>query len=953
MSFNNLAFNVSKSNPTTSTSTSNADTTATMSGTMASNESNVRSSPKPVSAPVIKKQNDESVMGETALAEPAGSSFGISRSRYNTKENSGSGVGAPSSSSKLTLSPTVAAPAVVTIDNHTKTLESATVNPSKTDLIGLFDKFDLKGTAELQEDLQSEESSDVAKEKEKEKEEEEEEEEHECKIEKMESDVDNESVAASNTTEEKRVKPKQTVEKVDSRAHLLMSIQPYNPPTYEMDLLQEEGEANGEGETREEGKVQEEEIINNMATGQANEVVKLQNGYSALPKDYSVPTSQDSSHNNIEGDLIQLDEDDSTAPITHDKWTQNKTLDEKINQKDSIDGCNQTSLKNGISAPAVASAGGAAAAASSSIRDVQNNSSSEASSSWENSKVPSASIEEKEMETDYKGIENTKPKHASIPEAVKKTSSSTKTPLNIKNKVSPIEQHQQSHKSFDFQTFLIQLRKKSADPIVRYLRSFLGSYIKQGPTLTSQQRITIIADFKVFISEKFKLYEPFKSMDSVDLENSREGLEKLIMNRLHDLCFPPEVLKHSLQRQIPKAYRDDLYQDKQFAMQLEKFSWINGLHFDIDMSQLSTVSVKEGQNFFDYAIIELNKINKYRAPRDKIICILNSCKIIFSYLKISNKETNADSFVPLLILVIFKAKTSHLISNIHYIESFRGEEWLLHGETSYYLSSIQGAINFIQNLSKEDITITQEEYDAHMEAWEADRKQIEKQERENMERLRQIELQREQAEEEEEEEDEEEEEEEVEARETKARQILEISPTRPRRLSYPQPRHVQSSNRLREDDGTLLSPVSGLSPSNVLASSAEIFSRSITNFLSLSPQPNETPNETSYSPERTQLQNGSPPPPALPHRNPSYNASNLLYNSESDQRIEADYSEMLYQPREPREDEINSEQMKNAYNILKEVFPTLDTNILKDVIFINKGDVDVCIDACLPLVDGQ
>ena len=59
-----------------------------------------------------------------------------------------------------------------------------------------------------------------------------------------------------------------------------------------------------------------------------------------------------------------------------------------------------------------------------------------------------------------------------------------------------------------------------------------------------------------------------------------------------------------------------------------------------------------------------------------------------------------------------------------------------------------------------------------------------------------------------------------------------------------------------------------------------------------------------------------------------------------------------YQPLPPREEEINAEQMRKAYDTLIEIFPSLDTNILKDVIFINRGNIDVCIDACLQLVDG-
>lgn len=38
---------------------------------------------------------------------------------------------------------------------------------------------------------------------------------------------------------------------------------------------------------------------------------------------------------------------------------------------------------------------------------------------------------------------------------------------------------------------------------------------------------------------------------------------------------------------------------------------------------------KQIQGFLDFARRELAKINQYKAPRDKLICVLNSCKVIF------------------------------------------------------------------------------------------------------------------------------------------------------------------------------------------------------------------------------------------------------------------------------------------------------------------------------------
>lgn len=409
--------------------------------------------------------------------------------------------------------------------------------------------------------------------------------------------------------------------------------------------------------------------------------------------------------------------------------------------------------------------------------------------------------------------------------------------------VNPKERYQQSHKPFDFQIFLNHLKKKSADPIVRYIRSFLVSFSRQASTLTVPQMIVAVRQFQDFLGDKFTVYEPFASMDAVDLENSGEGVEKLIMNRLYDYCFSPQAVK-KFGPNAPASVFDDVREDEAFASQVEKFSWVLGIHLDVDIDEIAKrkhETSKDSMDYLDHAIDQLNKMNSYRAPRDKIICILNACKIIFSLLKVNNQETNADAFIPLLILVIIKAKTPNLISNLHYIERYRGEEWLNHGETSYYLSSIQGAITFVLNIKKSDLTIGEAEYEANMEAWEAELKQ------------------------------------------------------RPPPVTLPIPVHVNS--RTRPDE-----PRSTMSPSDVLFASAEMFTKSISNFISPSPQ------------ERS--------PPPIPTE-----ASG------------------------PPEPSVTEENIDKAFSQLSEVFPTLDKAILRDVIIMNKANVEHSLDVCLTLVN--
>ncbi|RUS17495.1 hypothetical protein BC937DRAFT_89912 [Endogone sp. FLAS-F59071] len=61
---------------------------------------------------------------------------------------------------------------------------------------------------------------------------------------------------------------------------------------------------------------------------------------------------------------------------------------------------------------------------------------------------------------------------------------------------------------------------------------------------------------------------------------------------------------------------------------------------------------------------ELLKINNYKAPRDKLICILNSCKVIFGLIKHVEGDAGADKFLPILIYVVLKANPPNLISNV-------------------------------------------------------------------------------------------------------------------------------------------------------------------------------------------------------------------------------------------------------------------------------------------------
>ncbi|THW87539.1 hypothetical protein D6D15_06603 [Aureobasidium pullulans] len=276
---------------------------------------------------------------------------------------------------------------------------------------------------------------------------------------------------------------------------------------------------------------------------------------------------------------------------------------------------------------------------------------------------------------------------------------------------------------FDFHRFLEQLRHRTADPVARFLRSFLNEFGKKQWAVHEQ--VKIISDFLEFISKKMAQCEVWRTVSDAEFDNAREGMEKLVMNRLYSQTFSPAIPAQEVSSPTKKRFRhqthsphgpgrrgqhqEDVERDEVIAQKIRIYGWIREEHLDI------APITDKGRRFLVLAQQELLKIGSYRAPRDKVICILNTCKVIFGYLKNNKSDQSADSFVPLLIYTVLRANPENLVSNVQYILRFRNQD-KLGGEAGYYISSLMGVVTFIENLDRTNLTITDEEFEKNVEA---------------------------------------------------------------------------------------------------------------------------------------------------------------------------------------------------------------------------------------------
>ncbi|CDK28649.1 unnamed protein product [Kuraishia capsulata CBS 1993] len=407
---------------------------------------------------------------------------------------------------------------------------------------------------------------------------------------------------------------------------------------------------------------------------------------------------------------------------------------------------------------------------------------------------------------------------------------------------------------FDFQKFLKQFKTKECEPLHKYLKSFLYQFGQKNWTVEDQAKL--IRDFQHFIFDKLLTYPPFSEMTSQEeLDNCKEGLEKLVTSRLYNLVFPPAVPI----RKLTDSHREELTKDRVVAQNMRLYGWIEPRHLDIPI-QLSAES-----SFFKLASTELIKINNYRSPRDKTICILNCCKVIFGLIRQQQKqhhiEENADSFVPLLIYVILQSMPSHLPSNLSYIERFRNEEFLV-GETSYYVSSLQVACNFIATVNKSLLTIEDSEFDPKFAQAKLD---LEKEKKER--------------------------------REARRKQHEKTVSPIPKKIA-----DLLGTSTVAGSSG-------GEAPSQVLKNSAEMLQQSLSNLFSASPSPE----------------------PSSPAEQDLMNVKQLSID-------------------ENREAERRRAELSGNVELLQQMFPGLDKEIIEDIIQAKQGNIGEAVDTCLELM---
>ena len=239
--------------------------------------------------------------------------------------------------------------------------------------------------------------------------------------------------------------------------------------------------------------------------------------------------------------------------------------------------------------------------------------------------------------------------------------------------------------------FLDRLREPDAAPLLNDIKRFLMSVLMPNESNDIYENGMMDAPLEErariwfeYMEKRFSKDPMWSKESNKVLKLANEGLEKYVMTKLFKIAFS-EISART-------AKDDVLFSKRRKILKL----FLTPDHLEVHKACRSqmTVSLASG---------ELNKLNSYRAPADKLQCIVRCCSFLFNQLSVSRgkdgSRPGADDFLPVLIYVLLNSENVPQINaNLEYIQAYRNKQELM-SKAGYCLVNLQSSVAFLSTVN--------------------------------------------------------------------------------------------------------------------------------------------------------------------------------------------------------------------------------------------------------------
>jgi Rab5 GDP/GTP exchange factor len=266
---------------------------------------------------------------------------------------------------------------------------------------------------------------------------------------------------------------------------------------------------------------------------------------------------------------------------------------------------------------------------------------------------------------------------------------------------------QQQQGNMSFTDFLDAMKDPKASDLVRSIKIFIRNFEEQQKKrrrrLTSESEA--LQEDGVMVQEFVErmqgiMYGHVLWKDGALIRDAVEGLEKYVMSKIWGTTFGTADEDRD---------KDERYKRLCDALEFLDLHTVigDGVVFDETVIDSLDACVLNAQE-------HMSKMDRYKAPRDKLLCLVNVQKILEDGIEgvNSNSFGGADAFFPLMILTVVRTKPPCLCSNIEYIRRFRGRR--MSGKFDFMLSYLESAAMYLDTVDWKDLKISQDEFLARL-----------------------------------------------------------------------------------------------------------------------------------------------------------------------------------------------------------------------------------------------
>lgn len=287
-------------------------------------------------------------------------------------------------------------------------------------------------------------------------------------------------------------------------------------------------------------------------------------------------------------------------------------------------------------------------------------------------------------------------------------------------------------RTFSHQTFVEKMKQPQASDLVRQLKTFVDKVNQSSQFNGSKSKhVKQLHEFIDGVYRNVRKNPLWKGAGAEEMDSVLESLEKFVMCKLYPRLYGASSKLQEL--------------DSQLAARIFTLQFLQPAHLDIPGLHQDDSALKLAQK-------ELRNMESFKAPRDKVVCLLNCCKIIINLLKRAKITENkakdsaqdaagastatnptdasppapqqrstlpsADDFLPILIYTVVKAAPKNLYLDLEFVSLCRHPSKLV-GEPDYFLTNLRSAVMFILNVDASCLTMEKATFDEYMAKGEA------------------------------------------------------------------------------------------------------------------------------------------------------------------------------------------------------------------------------------------